>query len=229
MSDAVVGRDAELAALVRALDRAAQGDLAVALVAGEPGIGTSRLVDALAAEARGRGIRVVWAEARDDQHAPLRLWSPVERALCARGPGPSVTCQRRSGWELLDLLVAGLADAAPVVVALDDLHWADEASVWVLERLPRRLAGHGVLLVGATRGEPGATPLTDVRRQADPVVELEGLDLDAAERLVDALALAGPVDAPTWSSAPAATRCSSASSWRWATGATGCRRPCPTC
>jgi hypothetical protein len=187
--DAFVGRDAELDALRRPLDRALAGDTAVALVSGEAGIGKSRLADALAAEARHRAARVVWGEAHDDHRAPLALWSPVERALGVRsGDGELPSSERR--WDLVDVLVAELADAAPVVVVLEDLHWADEASVWVLERLPRRLPGRGVLLVGTTRrDEPGAVPLTGVRRQADAVVELEGLDVEATERLIDALAV----------------------------------------
>ncbi|HEY8544482.1 MAG TPA: AAA family ATPase [Acidimicrobiales bacterium] len=211
MSDVFVGRDVERAALGRALDRAAQGDPALALVVGEAGIGKSRLVDALAADARARGVRVLWAEALDERHAPLRLWAPVERALAldrtpalatagggtdhGRGSSPSQPelppSERR--WELLDALVAGLADAAPAAVLLEDLHWADEASVWVLERLPRRLAGHGVLLVATSRrDEPGAVPLTGLRRQAGTVIELEGLDVAATEQLVDALAVPVP-------------------------------------
>ena len=188
--DAFVGRDAELAALTRSLDRAVGGDSAVALVAGEPGIGKSRLVDALAAEARRRDVRVVWGEAREDRHAPLSLWSAVERALGIGANGEDVGLpgsERR--WELVDRLGAELADAAPVVVVAEDLHWADEGSVWVLERLPRKLHGQQVLLVGTTRrDEPGAVALTAVRQQADVLVELEGLDVAAVGRLIDVLA-----------------------------------------
>ncbi|HEY3144208.1 MAG TPA: ATP-binding protein [Acidimicrobiales bacterium] len=112
--DAFVGRDAELETLTRSLDRALGGDPAVALVAGEPGIGKSRLVDALAAEARRHDVRVVWGEARDDRHAPLSLWAAVERALGSGANGAEETLlpssERR--WELVDRLGAGLADAA---------------------------------------------------------------------------------------------------------------------
>lgn len=189
--DAFVGRDGELAALTRSLDRALGGDGAVALVAGEAGIGKSRLVDALAAEARRRDVRVVWGEAREDRHAPLSLWAAVERALGigANGDDAGLPASERR-WELVDRLGAELADAAPVVVVAEDLHWADEGSVWVLERLPRRLLGQQVLLVGTTRrDEPGAIPLTAVRQQADVLVELEGLDVAAVDRLIDVLAV----------------------------------------
>ena len=217
--DAFVGRDAELAMLTRALDRAvggppaggrgdpargtepgADGDgrVVVALAAGEAGIGKSRLVDALATEARRRRLKVVWGEAREGQQGPLSLWTSVERALgigSDHADGALPGSERR--WELVDLLGAELAEAAPVVVVLEDLHWADDSSIWVLERLPRRLLGHGVLLVGTTRREePGSEALVGVRQLADVVVELGGLEVDAVDRLIDALA-ADDVPSPT--------------------------------
>lgn len=200
--DAFVGRDDELAVLVRALDRAAGGDVAVAVVAGEPGIGKTRLVDALAVEAGRRDVRVLRTEAYEGQRAPLSLWGPVERALGAHRGDSLPSSERR--WELVDLLGAEMADAAPLVVVLEDLHWADEASVWLLERLPRRLAGQPVLLVGTTRrDEVGAVPLGGVRRQAHAVVELGGLDTAAVRRLIDALA-AGAAAGPGATAGPGA-------------------------
>ena len=193
--DAFVGRDAELAALTRSLDRALGGGAAVALVAGEAGIGKSRLVHALAAEAGRRDVRVVWGEARDEQLAPLSLWAPVERAL-GIGADPDLPASERR-WDLVDGLGAALADSAPVVVVLEDLHWADEGSVWVLERLPRHLLDRQVLLLVTTRrAEPGTVALNGVRQQADVVVELEGLDVAAVEQLIDTLAVETHDDAP---------------------------------
>src|SRR5690606_31293470 len=125
--NAFVGREDELGVLARALDRTVGGAVAVALVTGEPGIGKTCLVDALAAEARRRGVRVLWTEAQEGPRAPLALWGPVERALGVRRgePGDPTLPSSERRWELLDLLGAEMADAAPIVVALEDLHWAD--------------------------------------------------------------------------------------------------------
>ncbi|MGH9214376.1 MAG: AAA family ATPase [Acidimicrobiales bacterium] len=200
--DAFVGRDRELAALVGSLDRALAGEVAVALVVGEAGIGKSRLVDALAVEARGRDVRVVWGEATERHQAPLSLWTGVERSLGLgrdRVDRSLPSSERR--WETVELMGVELADVAPVVVVLEDLHWADEGSLWVLERLPRLLLGHQVLLVGTSRGdEPGAMALAGVRQQA-MLVELSGLDVEAVERLIDALGPEGS-DGPDESHGP---------------------------
>src|SRR6476646_8669936 len=67
---ALVGRAAELDRLVAARDEATAGRGGVALLAGEPGIGKTRLADELAAIARARGARVVWGRRPEGEGAP---------------------------------------------------------------------------------------------------------------------------------------------------------------
>src|SRR6266516_2142263 len=72
-----VGRDAELAALEQGLADAAAGAGGVALVAGEPGIGKTRLAEVLAGRAARSGVRVVWAGCYEGEGAPA-FWPWIQ-------------------------------------------------------------------------------------------------------------------------------------------------------
>ncbi len=190
-----VGREGELLALRRRLDRALAGEPVVSLVEGEAGMGKTRLAQELAAEAAARGVRVVWVEADEAERPALGLCDRVVRTVgSAAAPDPTLPPSERR-WEVLEALVDVLREAAPILVVLDDLHWADDASRWAIERVPRRLAGAPMCLLGTARpDEPGAESLAGLRRQGDVVV-VRGLAPDAVAELVRALPAAGPVDA----------------------------------
>src|SRR5260370_35937273 len=75
-----VGRGSELALLRAALAGAAAGDVRLALVAGEPGIGKTELARAFARQARGDGALVLWGSSWEDGGAPPYWpWVPVLR------------------------------------------------------------------------------------------------------------------------------------------------------
>src|ERR1700756_5998334 len=81
-----VGRAGELAALTADLDAAVGGRGGVVLVAGEPGIGKTRLAEELAARASGRGAAVLWGRCWEGAGAaPLRSRGPGVRGY---GPAP---------------------------------------------------------------------------------------------------------------------------------------------
>ena len=223
-----VGREGELLALRRRLDRALAGEPVVSLVEGEAGMGKTRLAQELAAEAAARGVRVVWVEADEAERPALGLCDRIVRAVGSdAAPDPTLPPSERR-WEVLEALVDVLREAAPILVVLDDLHWADDASCWAIERVPRQLAGAPVCLLGTARpDEPGAESLTGLRRQGDVVV-VRGLATDAVAQLVRALPAVGPSTPSGLPLAPGAIRCSSASSWRWATGVS-CRTRSGTC
>jgi hypothetical protein len=83
-----VGREPEMSELVAAHDAAAGGRGRLILIAGEPGIGKSRLADELAARARERGTLVLWGRCWEDAGAPpFWSWIQVLRA-CLRSQGP---------------------------------------------------------------------------------------------------------------------------------------------
>ena len=217
-----VGRGAVRQELRAVLDRLAQGSPALATVIGEPGIGKSWLVRHLGDEARANGVCVASGTcSQDDGAPPLWPWLDVLRALegdteagrdaggvsladvisaeaGASGPG-QVAFQT---WDRIARTVLAAARRRPVLVVLDDLHWADEATLRALRHLVSVTPDDVPLAVVATRRrhpEPTGA-LADVaevlaRRQALRV-ELTGLDEAEATALVTAVAQ-GSVDPTT--------------------------------
>ena len=110
-----VGRDRELAELVAALDAAFAGSGRLVLLAGEPGIGKSRLADALMEEARSRGASVVAGRSWEAGGAPA-YW-PWIQALRAH-------LRETERDALRSQLGAGAADLAQLLPELSELHGA---------------------------------------------------------------------------------------------------------
>ncbi|WP_309340059.1 AAA family ATPase [Microbacterium sp.] len=172
-SAAMVGRDAELALLDDALRRAGAGESASVLVGGEAGIGKSRLT----AEFRRRVADEVtvltgWCLDYGSTPAPFGPLPAILRGLLdelgdradeAAGPGRDalqlLLPERATGPvdraairpEGLRETIANLLEAAsairPVVVVIEDLHWADAATLSMLSFLLRALAGRPVLFL----------------------------------------------------------------------------------
>lgn len=170
-----VGRDAELHALRAELDAALSGEGRLVVLLGEPGIGKTRIALALAAEARERGAAVVWGRCHESDGAPA-YWpwlqvlgahvadlpaaavedvAAVRAALCAgTGRADAHEVPERARFELFDRVVAGLTAAAqprPLLVVLDDLHWADAGSLRLLEFVARELGTIPLLVLGTAR------------------------------------------------------------------------------
>ena len=152
---ALVGRTSERAALDAVLARLPDGGGDVVTIGGEPGIGKSRLLAELAEAASAAGYVVlgagaseyeddlpygVWAEALDphlrglDERRLARLG--VERLRGPRRPRRAAT--GTSSTARCGDLLEQLAATRPLVVWLDDLHWADAASVDAVAALVRR-------------------------------------------------------------------------------------------
>ena len=147
----MIGREREQAMLAAALDRAAAGTPALVLIAGEAGIGKTTLVDTFARGAQRRGYRIVRGGADERETAGLALWSGPIAALGLAADTFGENAQGPEGrWEAVDSLAAALESAAPVVVVLEDIHWADEVSLWLLGQLVGSLPGD-VLLVATSR------------------------------------------------------------------------------
>ncbi|MBU2663878.1 AAA family ATPase [Actinoplanes bogorensis] len=143
----MIGREGELRRLVRL---ASSREPAVAIVAGEPGIGKTRLVQELLATVPADTVVLV------GQAEPGSLSRPYEVLLDAIDGRPvdgdqlaAVTDARRSPVERLHAgldLLAGLIGEAPAVIVFEDLHWADSESAALFERIadqrgPRLLIG----------------------------------------------------------------------------------------
>ncbi len=166
------------------------------MVVGEGGVGKTRLVDELVGDVGAGSVPVRVVRGRADEHdpAPFGLWVGPLRLLDLPRPGsdPSVPAAEQR-WDVVDLL-RGALDGDRTLLALDDLHWADDESLWVLDRLVDDLAGTATTVVATTR------PGTEVRaprwhgiyRRAD-VVALDGLDVGEVATLVGHLG--GDLDA----------------------------------
>jgi DNA-binding CsgD family transcriptional regulator/tetratricopeptide (TPR) repeat protein len=146
MSRMILERDRELAELAAGARAAAAGEGSVVLLCGEAGIGKSALVDALRSvlPATGR-LLVGWC----DDLATRRALGPFRDLLDS--VGPELVKALEDGGDrnrLLEALRAELSWAGqPTVLVVEDVHWADEATLDVLRYLVRRMAGLPAVLV----------------------------------------------------------------------------------
>lgn len=156
----MVGRDQQLAALARGLDAALAGTTSFAAVTGEPGIGKSRLVAELGRRAVAAGARVAVGRCSSDEGAPpLWPWRSVLEALGLEFP--DVT-EAADGFRVREAILAALRTQArdeSVVVVLEDLHWADPASLRGLMLLAESVADARLLVLATWRDQPEPTGL----------------------------------------------------------------------
>ncbi len=158
MSPEIVGREAELSAISRLLDEAARGSGGIALLVGEPGIGKTRLAEAVAAEGETRGFRVAWGRAWESGGAPAYFpWSTVlaELALPPVDPSRATAIEGNAArFQLFREVSEHLRTAsaeAPILVVLDDLHDADMSSLRMLELIARELRHTRMVVLGTHR------------------------------------------------------------------------------
>jgi predicted ATPase len=150
----LVGRDRELATLRDALAAVLAGRGSLVLIGGEAGIGKTALADTICAEAASRGALVLVGRCYDLAETPPHgPWVEVLTRSSHVGGMPSAPDLSGSGTIVgqaalfsaaRDHLPA-LAAQRPLVLLLDDLHWADPASLDLLRYLAwsRRLAYPG--------------------------------------------------------------------------------------
>ncbi len=161
----MVGRDRELARVMLLLDDALAGGGRLVLCTGEAGIGKTRLAEEAAASAAARGVPVAWARVADRDSLPpyglwrlvldepavraavddpsgVSLWSRVfgdaERPALADG-ADSGSAQRFAMFAEVRRRLAQAARPSGLLLVLDDLQWADEASAVLLADVVRQL------------------------------------------------------------------------------------------
>ena len=188
----LLGRDRELASLRDWLADAATGRGRLVLVAGGAGIGKTRLAQELAREADG--ARVVWGHCADTEGAPpFWPWSQVLRGLGEPLPGAATDGPAESPPDRFRAVdaVAGavLAHAAvrPLLLVVDDVHWADASSLLVLRHLADRAPAAPLLLLATLRegapDDPLGRALPDLQRAPDAeLLRLDGLGPDDVGR-----------------------------------------------
>jgi DNA-binding CsgD family transcriptional regulator/tetratricopeptide (TPR) repeat protein len=170
-SGVFVGRGRELGQLERALDATRAGSGTTALVTGEAGIGKTRLVSELAARARDAGFEVLLGRSIDLVGAELP-YQPFVEALRPLGAfpqvdGQAVGSQLRVFQETLALLFDRAA-VAPLLLVLEDLHWADTSTLDLVVFLAHNLGDRRVLLLVTYRADE-LSSAERVRRLADGV------------------------------------------------------------
>src|SRR5262245_41858187 len=187
-----VGRDDVGGRLRRVVDDAAAGRSAALLLAGEPGIGKTTLLTEAARYAGSAGLRVGQGWGFPTEGVPgFWLWRQALRALGLdaaldpsdardprHGPGPS-TVEDADRFRLFDEVTSAvLAESLvqPVLIVLDDLQWADDGSLALLDFALRRLPVGAVGLLGAYRDvDPVPSPALAAVAARAPVLRLPGL------------------------------------------------------
>jgi class 3 adenylate cyclase/tetratricopeptide (TPR) repeat protein len=218
---AFAGRDREFAALVDAWKSSRDGDGQLVLVSGEPGIGKTRLVAEFAAAALDDGGLVLAGRSDEDMTTPygpiidaLTWWADGATKPLDLGDWPADVV--RLAPELARAAAveppAGDADAAlvtralrswlehtttdtPTLVVLDDLHWADAATLLVVRSLFDRAPVPQLLVVGTYRDtdldrrHPLAATLADLRRHEHVTrLGIGGLDEEGVLEFISAAA-----------------------------------------
>ncbi len=159
----IVGRDLVLATCTSALEAARSGSGGLVLLAGEPGIGKTTVLQAVASRARSDGFVVAWAACVEDDAVPA-FW-PVVSLLAGVGHAEtSAAAEELRGDEqgmvaehrfvLFDRVASALRIAAatrPLVLVVDDLQWADASSVRLLAFVVKQIRTAPVLVVGSYR------------------------------------------------------------------------------
>ena len=215
----LLGRHAELGTLTGLLDEALAGEQRVALVCGDPGIGKTTLVEALEATGHERGFVTVWGRCWEGGGgAPFWPWVQVLRAcllhhgddlLTSLGPartelgrllpelgpaaGPLPSTVSNDARAPLFLAVAELLDAGTgsgLIVALDDLHDADEGSLQLLRFVARRAVQSPLVVIGTYRVREVARSAAHQRAlgavgRHGPTIRLRGLSPTDVAVLVD--------------------------------------------
>ncbi|MBW3652372.1 MAG: AAA family ATPase [Actinobacteria bacterium] len=184
MPDGLLEREAELRAVDELLDAARAATGRLLLVEGHAGIGKSVLLDAAVARARAGAMTVMRArgsplESDFSFGVALQLFEPLlagaddetrDRLLAGAAALAGPLLERPTSWGAdeaeersypvmhgLFWLLANLAETGPVLIAIDDAHWADRASLRLVLYLLQRLDAMAVSIVVARRlGEPGA-------------------------------------------------------------------------
>ena len=159
------------------------------LVGGEAGIGKTALARSFC-ERRGRDARVLWG-ACDGLRTPRALGPFVDIASTTGGGLRKVVENGKKPTACFTALVGELAGDSPSIIVLEDVHWADEATLDVLAMLGRRAESVDALTIvtyrddGLGANDPLRAVFGDLQRESGVRrLSLQPLSLDAVSRLV---------------------------------------------
>lgn len=208
----LVARDGVLQQLEAVIDGVARGVGRAAIVEGPAGIGKSALVGAVSQYAVGAGMTVRTAAARElDAALPFAMFADAldldprgadpERAelgALLHGGGDAALDATQRRWRLISGIVDLLerdARTGPVLLVMEDLHWADGDSALAVSRIARALLELPIALIVTARPDPRPAPVTAAVRSLDDQgalrIVLTPLD-DAAVRELATVVLGAP-------------------------------------
>src|SRR4051794_10113591 len=220
-----VGREREREVLAGRIAAACDGTGGLVLVAGEPGIGKTRLTNEVCAQFDG--VVTLFGGCHDGDVVPyapfaeaITTWvrhSPLDAVRAALGGDGAVIARLAPAihevlpdvgeprpvpadaetarlHDAIGQVITRLASESPVVLVVDDLHWADEATVGMLRALARVAARVRLVVVGTyretdlDRRHPFAAALPLLQREVEPTrIALDGLDADDVRALLERL------------------------------------------
>lgn len=193
----LLGREDEWNALSHALGAVRQGRSQLVFIEGEAGIGKTRLIEELVAAASASGFSVL--AGRAEQLERIRPFGAIADALARfdaeqlpsgktlrgllRPDGVTVQTQVPGEVLLVDAFVdfvEQLALSGPACIAIEDLHWADAATIAAMRAVGRRLSYLPILTVGSYRPHPRSHELSQLLDVAsrDGAIELRLARLD---------------------------------------------------
>ncbi len=179
----LAGRAAEVEAIAGALDAVARGGRRLVTVRGEAGIGKTRLLTELCEAAIRQ--RFVVLEGRATEFESDIPFVPVLDALAAEPPAET---ERWRAHRALGRRLAAAAEGRPALLVIDDVHWADPATLDLLEHLIRRPPAESLLLALGFRPSRETERFFVAQRAAAAVglvaLELRPLGRAAAEPLL---------------------------------------------
>jgi DNA-binding SARP family transcriptional activator len=221
--EAFVGREPEIQRLRGYLELARAGRRRLVLLAGEPGIGKTRLAEHFAAECQAAGVVVLYGRC-DEDSTPfqpfkealrhhlrtadgdelLRQTAPYAAELAGFLPelasrdggsepaGARPEPDRARLFEGIAALLATIARSQPVLLVLDDLHWADKSTLLLLRQVVRYVETSPLLILGTYRDSEMSEALHGLlagllREHVYENIALRGLAAEDFARLVPVL------------------------------------------
>lgn len=205
-SEVIVGREADLAALRDALKRTRSAEPSTVLVGGEAGVGKTRLVEEFARTAAAEGAQVLTGQSLElgEEGLPYAPFAGALRELVNRegvavfdgretdfarllpelGPPESGDARRGHLYESVAGLLGRLSDRAPLVLILEDVHWADKSTRDLIGFLIRSTRAPHVLLVITYRTDElhRGHPLRPFLAELDRVRGVHRMELDRLDR-----------------------------------------------
>jgi class 3 adenylate cyclase/tetratricopeptide (TPR) repeat protein len=218
---AFVGRGPEINTLERAWKRAREGERAIVLIGGEPGLALARLATEFARSVAASGACVLAGRCEEQLDAPyqpfvealreytrstatielgsdaaelIRLWPGLAERVPALG-APSAADAATERYRLVDAVaswLAALSATAPVLLVLDDLHWAADPTLALLRHVIRAPYAMRLMVLVTYRDTEVsghvADVVADLRRDGAERLVLGGLDPDSVIALMSAAA-----------------------------------------